>query len=236
MNHYLETFDHGTAGWWGWRGNFERFQKLAVTPGVVANRSPWWVDYNHAPPGSGYLHMIFCLNTKGPFGEEMKEAAGPNGFVNRGCPRNFTNASLTFTLKGELETRGANLVLLVQASQGGICSGWALTGQPLRVTPDWTEQTIRAVPDEKQWACLGARHDREDYYGRIDLATVLNDVNTNIMLILFPLTIAPMGPIEGDPHVLRAGRDYPLWLSRLPEGYVMMDTVKIEPAKRLKEK
>jgi len=28
-------------------------------------------------------------------------------------------------------------------------------------------------------------------------------MNVNIMFILFPLTIAPIGPIDGDPHILR---------------------------------
>jgi hypothetical protein len=48
------------------------------------------------------------------------------------------------------------------------------------------------------------------------------------MLVLFPLTVAPMGPIAGDPHQLRPGRDYPVWTSRLPEGYVTLSEVRIE--------
>jgi len=48
------------------------------------------------------------------------------------------------------------------------------------------------------------------------------------MLILFPLTIEPMGELEGSPHRLRPEKDYPVWRSRLPEGYVMLDTVKID--------
>jgi hypothetical protein len=48
------------------------------------------------------------------------------------------------------------------------------------------------------------------------------------MLVLFPLDVLPMGPINGDLSQLRAGRDYPVWQSRLPEGYVMVDSIKIE--------
>jgi len=77
---------------------------------------------------------------------------------------------------------------------------------------------ITLVSDEKQWTCLGARHDRGDYYGRNPLETILNNVNVNIMLVMFPLNIVPMGKIGGDPHILRPERDYPVWRSKLPEG------------------
>ena len=130
-------------------------------------------------------------------------------------------------LRGELEAKAAQLVLLCQAVQDGICSGWLLTGQPLRITADWSEQTVRAVPDLDQWTCLGSRHDRTDFYGEIPLETVLRDVNTNILLVLHPLDIAPMGPRQVDPHLLRPEKDYPVWRSRLPEGYVMLDEVRI---------
>jgi len=57
---------------------------------------------------------------------------------------------------------------------------------------------------------------------------VLGDVNVDIMFILFPLTVQPMGPIDGDPHILRPGKDYPVWQSPLPEGYVELDTLQID--------
>jgi hypothetical protein len=37
-----------------------------------------------------------------------------------------------------------------------------------------------------------------------------------------------MGPLDSDPHRLRPERDYPVWRSRLPEGYVYLDEVRIE--------
>lgn len=228
MKQYSETFDRGPGGWWGWNGNEKGYRPLEWKQGSVSSRSPWWIDYNHAPPGAGYLHMVMCLNTKGPFGEHIKEVAGPNGFVARGCPRNFTNAKLIVRIQGELIENGAKLVLLAQAAANDTISGWLLHGQPLRVTPKWSTQTIRLVPDEKQWTCLGGRHDRTDYYVRRPLADVLRDVNVNIMFILFPLTIAPMGQLGGDMHRLRPERDYPVWRSKLPEGYVMLDAVRID--------
>ena len=97
-------------------------------------------------------------------------------------------------------------MFVCQAVRGGICSGWMLTGQPLEVTADWSEQTLITAPDPDQWTCLGSRHDRTDYYGEIPLATVLKDVNVNILFVLHPLDIAPMGPLAGDPHRLRPER------------------------------
>ncbi|MBI4024085.1 MAG: hypothetical protein HY360_03835 [Verrucomicrobia bacterium] len=228
MKNYLETFDNGPGGWWGWGGNDKGLKPLEIKNGAVISRSPWWIDYNHAPPGAGYIHMVFSLNTKGPFGEHLKDVGGPNGFVGSGCSRDFTNAKMTARIKGELIENGAKLVLLIQAAVGEQITGWMLTGQPFRVTPDWSEQTITLVPDERQWTCLGARHDRGDYYNRSPLKTILGNVNVNIMLVMFPLDVAPMGLIEGDPHRLRPERDYPVWRSRLPEGYVMLDTMRID--------
>ena len=225
---YRETFDQGPGGWLGFASNAIGGKPLEIKDSCAISRSPWWIDYNHAPPGAGYLNLLYILQTRGPFGEHQREIQGENQFAARQCPLNFTNARMTLKLRGELETRGTQLVLLVQDVSGGICSGWLLTGQPLRVTPQWSEQTVTCVPDESQWTNLGSRHDRRDFYGHLPLSTVLSNVNVNILLVLFPLTIAPMGTIAGDPHTLRPEKDYPVWRSRLPEGYVHLDEVKIE--------
>ncbi len=225
---YLETFDQHTGGWWGWGGNHLGLQPLVRENGVVTSRSPWWIDYNHAPPGAGYIHMLYSLNLRGPFSDHHKEIAGPNPFAEQKYPLDFTHARVSVRVRGELELKGAQLVLLVQGRVGETVSGWLLTGQPIAVGPEWSEQTIVAAPDESQWTCLKARHDRQDFYGFHPLQTILSNVNVNIMLVLFPLEIRPMGEIRGDPHLLRAGRDYPVWTSRLPEGYVQLDTVRID--------
>jgi hypothetical protein len=224
---YVETFDDGPGGWFAWYDNARGPRPLELRDGVAIARSPWWIDYNHAPPGAGYLHLLYMLLTRGAQGEHLNEVAGLNRFIRAGYPTDFRNARLFLRLRGELNANGTELCLLCQAVRNGICSGWLLTGQPFRVTPDWTEQTVSAVPDENQWTCLGSRHDRTDYYGQIALADVLADVNTNILLVLFPLIVVPMGPLAGDPHRLRPGKDYPVWRSRLPEGYVQLDEVRI---------
>ena len=120
------------------------------------------------------------------------------------------------------------MLLVCQAVREGICSGWMLRSQPLDVTADWSVQTFTTTPDPDQWTCLGSRHDRRDYYGEVPLTTVLRDVNVDIMFVLYPLEIAPMGPLAGDPHRLRPDQDYPVWRAKLPEGYVVLDRVQID--------
>ena len=228
---YIETFDDGPGGWYGWISNAAGPKPLEIRDSCAISRSPWWIDYNHAPPGAGYLHLLYMLNTAGKPGEHQREVQGENRFVRDSYPTNFTNAQISVRLKGELEAKGAQLLLLCQAVQNGICSGWLLAGQPFAVTPGWSEQTVTTAPDPAQWICLGSRHDRTDFYGEIDLETVLRDVNTNILLVLHPLNIVPMGSLAGDPHRLRPERDYPVWRSRLPEGYLLLDEIRIEFAK-----
>lgn len=242
---YHEDFNDGPAGWWGWVSNSGGPKPLEHTPGTpatpgsagtVTTRSPWWIDYNHAPPGAGYLHMLFCTFTRGPVGEHFMEVGGKSSLIAGRFPTDYTNAAVTLRLKGELETRGAELVFLVQAAVDGLTSAWVLTGQPFRVTNDWSQQTVTLTPDESQWTCLCVRHDRGDMYGRRPLSSVLRDVNIDIMLVMFPLTVAPMGAISGDPHILRPEKDYPVWRSRLPEGYVTLDSIRIAFADNQKEK
>lgn len=226
---YIERFDDGPGGWYGFIDNFKGMYRLPVKDSTIHCFGPWWVDYNHAPPdGAGYLNLLMGLNFKGPLNEAHREMGGTNRFIQGGYPTNLTNAKIILRIKGELDLQGAQLCWLVQGIQEGICSGWVLTGQPMEVTKNWSEQIVTASPDTKQWTALGSRHDRTDTYGVIDLETILADVNCNIYLILFPVNAVPKGPIESDPHLLRAGYDYPLWQTKLPDGYVIVDTVTIE--------
>jgi hypothetical protein len=224
---YRETFDDGPAGWWGWGGNHIGLQTIPHRDSYLETISPWWIDYNHAPPGAGYLHMLFCLTTKGPLGEQIQEAAGPNRFVQGGFSRNFENAEIRVRVRGEMKMRGANVVLLIQAGNEGVTAPWALTSQPIIVEPEWREQTLCLRPNESEWTCLKGRHDRQDYYAERPLETCLRDVNVNLMLIAFPLDIVPMGDPGGDIHALRPERDYPVWRSNLPEGRLQLDQFEI---------
>jgi hypothetical protein len=225
---YVETFDNGPGGWFGFIDNFQGEKPLTVGDGAINSYSPWWVDYNHAPPGAGYMQLVMGLNTQGPFSERLNEITGVNRFVAERLPTNFVNARISLRIKGEIERRGAELVLLVQGKTDNVCSGWALVGQPIEVTQEWSEQTILAKPDSRLWKSLGTRSDRMDMYGELPLETVLSNVNVNLYLVMFSVNVVPMGPFTGDPHKLRAGRDYPIWQSKIPEGYVIVDSVQIE--------
>jgi len=227
MRAYREDFCDGPGGWYGWET--AGVKALDVCDGAAVSRGPWWVDFNHAPPGGGYLHILFALNTQDELGRQ--DLAGENRFIRDGFPRDFTNARLTVRIKGNLEARGAELVLLVQSDvteprQTRVNS--VLTAQPIRVTPDWSEQTITCAPDNGQWTCLGSRHDRTATYGWGPIAPVLRDVTCDIIFVLFPLDVVPAEPVAGDPHVACAGRDYAVDAARLPSGEVALDEVRIE--------
>ena len=224
---YAETFEEGPGGWCGWKSNAAGPRPLEWRPGRVTSRSPWWIDYNHAPPGAGYMHLLFALNTHGPQGEVTNEVGGPNRFIAGGHPTDFTDAAVTIRVSGELSAQGAELMVLLQGTVDGIISGWLCAGQPFHVSQEMTDQTIALAPDPDQWRALGTRPERADMYGVKPLRDVLAGVDANIMLVLFPLDIAPMGPLDGDPHVLRPERDYPVWRHKLPEGYVSLDSVRI---------
>jgi hypothetical protein len=228
MKTYTEDFDDGPGGWLKVVDNWHVVTSLPVHDGAIWSYGPWWVDYNHAPPGGGYLQLLMCLNTRGPVGEVAREVGGKNRFVVDNYPIDFTNARATIRIRGELEPAGARVCLLVQGIQDGICAGWALTGQPIAVTKEYSETTLNLLPDERQWTALGSRHDRRETYGTKPLSKILADVNVNIYLVLFPVHPRPMGPIKGDPHILRAGRDYPIWPSSVTQGYVAVDRVSIE--------
>lgn len=230
---YEEDFRSGNGGWFGFKGNFDGTVALQREGDAVASYGPWWIDYNHAPPhGGGYLSLLFGLMTRGPLNEPLKEFGGANHFIDGGYPTDFTDARVTLRLRGELQLNGSELALLIQSSQGGICSGWVLTGQPIRVSKDRAEHTLTLTPDSTQWKSLATRPDRADTYGELPLADVLRNVNVNLYLVLFPLDVRPKGAIHGDPSVLRPGRDYQVWQSHLPDGYVVMDRVRIEFAAR----
>ena len=163
MKTYIETFDDGPGGWFGWIDNARGPKPLERGESCVISRSPWWIDYNQAPPGAGYMHLLFMLLTSGSPGENQREVSGENRFIKSGFGTDFTKAELTLRLKGELLARDTQLLLLCQGVHRRICTGWLLTGQPITVTPDWSEQKITAVTDESAWTCLGSRHDRADY-------------------------------------------------------------------------
>lgn len=207
---YLETFDNGPGGWVRVEGNVAPLSALPIQEGTLWSFGPWWVDYNHAPPGAGYLQLLMCLNTVGPFGEHEKEIGGINRFVEGKFPLDFRNARLTIRLKGELEPAGTDVCVLVQGTHDGLCSGWVLHSRPLRVERDYLEQEIELSNDPTLWTPLGTRIGREDMYRPAPLDAILGNVNVNFYLVLFPVKPRPLRPLAGDPHRLRAGRDYPI--------------------------
>jgi len=228
---YIEDFDHGAGGWLA-----NRYDPLPIFDGVAYCFGPWYLDSHHAPPGAGYLHMLMYLYTSDKnVSPERKAHLKGNRFIERNQSTDLTNARLSVRLRGEIDLQGAEMLLLVQGKTAKTTANFVLSGQPLRVNHDWTEQTLVLAPDPKQWTCLGARWDKTSEYGCDDIATVLKDVNWDIMFVLFPLKIVPTHPeLVKDMHKMRPGQDYPGYPSYeveqkfLPKGIIMIDWVRID--------
>ncbi len=232
---FRETFDHGPCGWIGWEAPVGP-TPIEIRDSAAISRSPWWIDCNHAPPDAGYLHILFALHTyHGPkFPETIKKAGGPNPYVAGGFPTNLTNARVTVRLKGEVKLRGAQMCFHVQGNLSQDPSkpnsvNQVLTAQPFQITRDWSEQTVQLVPDQRQWTDLGTRLDRVGFYGGGGIDQLLRNVNGDFIFVLFPLDVKPLVPVAGNMHAKWwDGRDGAVDVSRLPEGHVMLDEVRIE--------
>ena len=163
-----------------------------------------------------------------------------NRLVRDGFPSDFTDVRLSLRLRGELDLRGAQVFFQIWGDVDGISSGYTLISQPINVTKDWSTQTIVCNPDPTQWLSMGGRHDRSaprqpfpQTYGNQGLQQTLKSCE-DVMLVLFPIDVQPMGNVDGDPNELRPQVDYPVWRHKLPEGYVSLAKVEIEwpaPAK-----
>lgn len=219
---YEETFDDGPGGWCGWRQHGEN-AVLERADGILTSRSPWGVDSNHAPPGGGYLSLIAFLYTTSP----GPAVAGPNRFFAAGYSRDLTNARVTLRMRGNVRQRGAEVTILVQALAGSTLANFILTGRSFAVTPAWSDQTIVLAPDPGLWQCVGARHDLQGRYGYGDIVEALKDVNDDIIVVWYPLTIVPVEPTD-DVHRRRPVHDYAIDRRHLPDGEIQIDTIRIE--------
>ena len=227
---YIETFDSGPGGWLAWDSNTKGAKPIQIVDGVAVTRGPWWIDYNHAPPGGGYLQLPFALHTRhGPgFPQQYLDLGGVNHFVDGGFPTDLTDARVTIRARGEMQWRGARVMLLVQGKLGDKFVNHVLTGEAFQIASEWSESSVTLAPDPAQWKCMGSRHDRMDFYGWGEIGDLLRDVNADIILVHHRIDITPAEPLNDDMHRLRAGEDYTVDPSRLPEGYWELDEVRIE--------
>lgn len=230
---YTETFDTGSNGWLLWFAGGGGPLPSMIRKGALVARSPWGVDFNHAKPGAGYLHLLYCLpmmpRDKYPY-ERLEPFCGKNRFVDGKYSTNLTNARITTRLKGDVDLKGSRLMLLVQSDVGPIRTNWVLDKQPIPITKRYREHTITVTPDESQWTCLGTRGKGADcdHYGTAPISEAIKDITVNIIFVLFPLDVQPFNKINGDKDELRAGKDYGVNRLLLPEGEVHLDTVTIE--------
>jgi hypothetical protein len=159
----------------------------------------------------------------------------PNRFIDAKKSTNLTNATLSVRVRGDVDLQGSQLLLLAQGKTARTTANFVLSGQPIAVSHEWSVRKIKLAPDARQWTCLGARESMQKVYGCDDITTVLKDVNVDLIFVLFPVKVVPVGEVR-EPHKLRAGQDYPdepsyqVWQKYLPRGIVMFDWVKLEYA------
>ena len=230
-NPYIETFDDGPGGWVGWMAGGGGPRKLQIIDGAAKTQPPWGVDFNHAPPGAGYLHLPYVLMTRH---HPWPDLGGESRFLSGGYSTDFTDAKFSVRIRGEMDMKGTEMLLLAQMDlpreNPTVRPNFVLKQQPIEITPEWSEQTLHLAPGPDQWLCMGTRGEGADcpIYGDGPIEEVLRDVNVDIILVLFGLDVVPSEPIEGDPHKLRAGRDYKVDESRLPSGFIMLDEIRLE--------
>lgn len=230
---YLEDFEKNSGGWMT-----DKFRPLQVNEGIAycygdpargPVYAPWSVDFWHAPPGGGYLYMLLWLHTH----RDRVPAAGyypgypGNRFTAEGYPTDFRNAEVTVRLRGDIELRGAELHFWAQSTDGEVTPNYLFL-PPIKVTSEWSEQSFTLSPDPKLWRCMGGRHDRSDYADgcRIPIDRVLEDLNVDMIFVLYPLNIVPTEPVE-DMHRLRAEAEYKVDYEKLPKGVIEFDWVRV---------
>ncbi len=213
---FFEDFNDNSLKWIVYDPAGQVRQPL-IFDSVFYSFSPWWVDYNHAPPGAGYLHILAGLHTH----------STSKWVSEKKMPVDFTNARVTLRLRGELQQKDSQMLILLQAKNETTTANFVLTTQPFSVLPQWSEQTITLAPDPSQWVCLGSRADRTETYGCFDVVDALKNMNVDFIFVLFPLNIEPVEPVA-DKHLRRAGNQYHVKQELLPDGIVMIDWVKIE--------
>lgn len=193
---YVETFDDGYGGWTGQARQGEEMRTLKLGPSSVNARSPFMLDSNHAPPGPGYVQILFILLTT--YDKRTSDLyypySGANRFVKGNYPTDFTNAKLILRLRGEFREGGAKLVLFAHSRFDDYRLAHLLTGQLFEVARQWSEQSVTLTTKPDQWTALGGRWDGPEYrLGPIE--QVLRDVNVDIILATYSVDVVPTGSL-----------------------------------------
>ena len=224
---YVHKFSQGHGGWMA-----DNRDPLRIWDGIANCYSPWFLDPNHAPPGAGYLHLVLWMHTDKRWYQSSRKSAARlpyrcSSFADNGKSKDLRDARLTVRLRGGVDLKGAQLVLLAQSETAKTTANMVLSAQPLAITAEWSDQTIVLANDPKQWTCLGARVGQEYQYGCDAIDTVLSDVNVDLIFVLFPLKPTPA--CEGaDRPGLYAGLNYPADVKSLPRGLIQFESIRID--------
>jgi hypothetical protein len=57
---YIEDFNDGPGGWFGWTNNLQGPKPLTIRDGAAVTSSPWWIDYTLRLAPDICTFLTFC--------------------------------------------------------------------------------------------------------------------------------------------------------------------------------
>lgn len=155
--------------------------------GFVSSTGPWWFDTNHDifMDRQNGLHLVAF--------QEIRNLQ-PNVHA-----RKVRLEHVAMRVRGAADLGREQLVWWMQTRPLGSSQfvNVALTGHPISLAPDW-QWVFLDLSDPGAWTCLGANPQKAYMYGCAPMEAVLDDVNRNFGLILYPTSGAVTGTIEVD--------------------------------------
>lgn len=188
---YSEDFSRGSRGWHYYaKSPFNNILSCihSVPPdgcvipcrwenGFIESRSPWWIDYNHKPPGAGLLNVLFVIWLDSYYGGLRQKSL------------DLRDARLHCRVMiAEANLKGNHVYFWFQTfnSEENKYHNYVLTKRPLDVSKaasSWRDVTIPINTDGADWTCLGSSQERSDKYACGSIEMDLQNVNANLGFI-----------------------------------------------------
>ena len=166
--------------WQSWQGKFACTSFVPIRDGEVILNSPWWLDNNHAPPGAGYLNLLFYNYIDTIFSGNKKSL-------------NLEDRTLYLKLRSSnLDLKQSKIFFWFQTKAiNGKYINFVYTKVPIHLDEKMKTLEIKFTSNASDWICLGSNERRKDTYDCIDLKDAISDVNIDFGLIIFPTSNDP---------------------------------------------
>jgi len=217
-------------------GNGNLSPALYTIPDKLGNQylystGPWWVDGNHAPPGYGYLSLVFLCLLRPDKLQNMS-------FDPHLCYPNMREMNIRGKIRGHsADLKGADLLFWFQCysekTEKNI--NYALIGKPLNeklLNGKINDFELNVdVENTEDWVCLGSCAEKSHLYGELDLNNLDAAKPLNMGFILTPMDVKPVWPDECDlssPMNLTTESLWPIDTHSLPTGTIAIYDLEIE--------